>query len=1165
MMSLFAALRTRTGLAGVAGTLAIGLVVWFFLPALLGPTKVWILLPLAILPLLLWIGFLAWQVRRAKRRDAALVAGATATQDGHAADARAQAIDEEQQVVARRLGEALGAIKTAGKGQSSALYERPWYVLIGPPGSGKTTAIRNSGLDFPLAEGRVAGVGGTRNCDWWIAEQAVLIDTAGRYTTQDSDAEADRAGWQRFLDLLRRERPRQPLNGVIVAFGIDLLSSLDATQREQHAQAVRRRVRELEQRLGQRLPVYLLVSKTDLVAGFTEFFDDLDRETRAQVWGMTFDAKVTEEGQTGAFESEFSSLVQRLQARLLQRLQAERGAEQRAALAGFPAQFASVGAPLAAFVQAAFKGSRLDPAPFLRGVYFTSGTQEGTPIDRLTAALSRSLGVTLQRVIGRRGAQGRSYFLGRLLTDVVFNEARLAIRDRSKERRQRWITRAVAGLSVLLAAAGLAWGWVASARESSRFDRVELAAQAATSQSGTVAAEVLPASANPSEALALLDGVRAVGDAAEGSSGHAGFSQADKLASGGQVAYQHALERALLPRLLGRLEAQMRARLQDPMFLYVATRVYLMLGRQGPMDAGLIREWMGEDWKRQYPGPLAEPVRQHLSAHLDALLASDFRTYPLDGALIDEARRVFSRLPLADRVYARLKGAASRIKPWRPLDVLGPAGQRLFVIHPGALVPDGNVPGIYTVNGFYQGLLPALPKAVADAASESWVLGPTSNAAVGNPSDLERDVLALYARDYISTWQAELDALDLAPLGSGQAMANSLNVLSAPNSPMRDLVRDIGRQLSPGTPPADVAAASGLLQKAAAAGTAALGSVGTGIGALLGGAAPVDPVATVGKSVEDHFAALRALNGPAMEGVLKPLNDLYQDVAKEASAAPGSMAPAAAGGDAGARLMAFADTQPAPVSRWLRAAGHSGADQHAGGVKAALAAAAGQSLQPFCKGVEARFPFNHDPAAPDMPVDDFLRLFGPNGAFDQYVAQNLRDSIDMTQRVWRPVAVAGGAAPISAGDVTQFQRAQAIRNAFFPPTLPGQATPALSFDLTPIGTDPGGAGASLQVDSARSNIATGGTPVRLTWPAHGRLVLAFPGEAPGQELAIDGPWAALRLVAYGKLQAVSGNDRFRLHIARGAHWAEFDIRVGSIVNPLALPELTAFHCPALKT
>ena len=482
MKPFLSALISIPGLASLFGALLLAAVVWFFAPAVLGGGPTWLLVLLTVLPVLAWLGVLAFLVRRAHRRDAALVAGATQIDEKAAkADAAAAATLDEERAVAGRLAEALAAMKAAGGSRGGYLYERPWYVLIGPPGSGKTTAIRNSGLQFPLAEGRVSGVGGTRNCDWWIAEQAVLIDTAGRYTTQDSDAVSDKAGWDRFLDLLRRERPQQPLNGIVVAFGADMLSQLDAAGREQHAQAVRRRVRELETRLGQRLPVYCLVSKADLVIGFTEFFDDLDRETRRQVWGMTFAPAIGPEGPVAAFGGEFKALVRRLQDRVLERLQAERGAEQRAAIAGFPAQFASLEAPLAAFLQSAFGGSKLDPAPYLRGLYFTSGTQEGTPIDRLTGALARTFGLDPRRPAAVMGQKGRSFFLGRLLLDVVFNEARLAVRDRGHERRRRLLAIGVLAASGVAVLAGVGLAWNALSTESARGQRFAAAATAADS------------------------------------------------------------------------------------------------------------------------------------------------------------------------------------------------------------------------------------------------------------------------------------------------------------------------------------------------------------------------------------------------------------------------------------------------------------------------------------------------------------------------------------------------------------------------------------------------------------------------------------------------------------------------------------------------------------
>ena len=323
-----------------------------------------------------------------------------------------------------------------------SLYDLPWYVFIGAPGSGKTTALLNSGLKFPLEQrvgkGALRGVGGTRNCDWWFTDEAVFLDTAGRYTTQDSDAASDSAGWGEFLALLRKYRPRRPVNGVILTINAqDLMVQGDAA-REAHVEAARRRLDELNRELRIQLPVYLMVTKCDLVAGFSEYFDDLAHESRAQVWGVTFPYDQTLKGDIAAvFPEDFDALMERLNSRVFARVEEVRDVRRRTRIFAFPQQMAALRGVLQQFVSEVFASTQFDRHVLLRGVYFTSGTQEGTPIDRLLGAISKRFGAAADAVAPPSGS-GKAYFVERLLKDVMIGESGLAgVNRRLETRKQR--------------------------------------------------------------------------------------------------------------------------------------------------------------------------------------------------------------------------------------------------------------------------------------------------------------------------------------------------------------------------------------------------------------------------------------------------------------------------------------------------------------------------------------------------------------------------------------------------------------------------------------------------------------------------------------------------------------------------------------------------------
>ena len=349
---------------------------------------------------------------------------------GSATDER---VAKELETLRARFQQATAQLQKArfatADGTPREVEELPWYVMIGAPGSGKTTALLNSGLRLPLYDtdgsASVPGVGGTRNCDWWFSDEAVLLDTAGRYTTQDSDRKADAAAWHGFLALLKQFRPQRPLNGALVTVSVLDLMLWSKAERARFAAHVRMRLSEMYAALDQRFPVYVLVTKTDLLAGFVEFFGDMDAHARAQVWGTTFDHEIDPALIEAPYAGDFAALEQRLAAEMLARLYEERDLQRRAAIYRFPQQFHAIGALVGEFLAQAF-GTQVNHRPLqLRGVYFTSGTQEGNPIDRVLAALARSFGLEHgAAVVGR--SSGKSYFITRLLREVVFPESGLA-------------------------------------------------------------------------------------------------------------------------------------------------------------------------------------------------------------------------------------------------------------------------------------------------------------------------------------------------------------------------------------------------------------------------------------------------------------------------------------------------------------------------------------------------------------------------------------------------------------------------------------------------------------------------------------------------------------------------------------------------------------------
>jgi type VI secretion system protein ImpL len=1017
----------------------------------------------------------------------------------------------------------------------SYLYELPWYMIIGAPGVGKTTALLNSGLRFPLAgklgRGPVGGVGGTRNCDWWFTDRAVLIDTAGRYTTHESDRVADRQGWEAFLQLLLRARPRRPLNGVLVAVSLGDLLEFDTDQLAEHARVLRARLDELQDALRARLPVYVLVTKCDLLPGFVDWFGTLARKDRDQAWGVALDPHAA--GSMGAaadFVHAFERLVNQLADGLVERLRAARDRQRRAGIFSLPGQLRALSEPLADLVRGvcgSSVSSSDSAATFLRGVYLTSGTQHGTPIDRMLSAFGRELGLERQ-ILPPNQSTGKSFFLAGLLNDVVLAEAGLSGRTPQGLRWQRRMLLLSILLVQLSAFAVAAWWTTGYLRTVHSFAQLDDDVSKARSVIHAIPASPDP---DPRSLLPALNSLRALVPTRVGAKPaellDVGARSRLKLTAAAQEAYNRMLLGPFQGRIAAAIDATMRIG-ADANVQYEALKAYVMLNDAGHFDGTGFKTFVMSYWDAALTPPLRPIERNVLADHVDALLnagavGSGVR---LDPVLVDSVRRRLSSQSGAQRIALRLT-VLLNAHPYTDFTTasLGPAAAGLFVGTDGRSAPKP-VPGKYTIEA-YRGLVSIEVPALASqlAYETKWVLGiPTTSAG----SDVA-EVMTAYRTSYALAWSQLIDDVHLKAASGNQEAARQARALGDPDGALPLLLDAI------------VSETPFRLQN------------GTD-----GPIASVDPHA-------DRFLALAKLvardtNGRApLAAAMQSFRELDALRTPVASGA-GPVATTAPVGDRLARLTADARQEPEPVRSMLLTlvvpptGGGPPQEPHAsaGPLSRQIAARLGVACIQLVAG---HFPFDRG-VVRDASLQDFSRLFAPKGAFDEVFGRLLASRVDISSDTWRTLA---GAGP-DPQDLERFRSAARIRDVFF---AHGGTQPGFQLTFRPLDLDENIDRVQLVVDGQTIRYAHGPlTPTTVKWPgptSGARIELTPAGaDAP---LQYSGPWALFRLLDHAAIRETGSPGHLQVVFDVGGRRASFEVETDNGANPFRLRELEHFDCP----
>ncbi len=1166
---------TNRVVISLIGLIALSIIIWFVGPAIkFGENNT---APLAsdfarlvaiMILLVLWgLNNLRIQIT-SKKNNAGLVDDIEHNQEMAADSIADNQAGEEYQVLNQRFSDALSTLsklKFKGKNKSRALYELPWYIIIGPPGSGKTTALVNSSLEFPLAEqfGKTAlqGVGGTRNCDWWFTNEAVLIDTAGRYTTQDSHKVVDSSAWEAFLTLLKKNRRRRPVNGVLVAISMQDLLFQSEQERVQHAKIIRTRIDELMQKLEVRFPLYLMLTKTDLISGFSEYFEDLSREDREQVWGVSLPdaADSSQSPEFDFFEAEFNKLIERLYSREVSRMHQERDVKRRTLIQGFPQQVENAKSIINAFVRQAFVKNRYEFQPYLRGVYFTSGTQDGTPIDRMMSAVSANFGFD-QATHAQQG-QGRSFFLGRLFRDVIFPESELVGSNRKYETFMRWLRRTGYVVMFVVVAVLLA-AWVGSIKRHDGY------MQEVDSRITEFEHEQNRLKGWNKDIRSVVPSLNAIASASiiYDQNDHpwlSGFGlYDDSVDSAANLAYETLLKQLLLPRLVSYLEARVALGHKGG-DLYHNFRIYMMFNKVEKMDHELVREWFIEDWKANMQGEAS--TRHALEQHLQNLLALDISPFELRPKLVSATRKLLLQVPVHQRIYSRIRTRAEYRQKVNFLNLFGESVRDTFKM--GETVEGRlQIPFMFTKEGYDSIDFSTDSPVIADIVNERWVLSDGVQEKVDFVADdleeISEKVEALYYAEFIKHWTALLKSLDVAQFKSLNQAAEVLSKFVDPvYSPLQAIlqVTQENTQLS-----------SPLMQ-----------NLNDDQGE--GGAGKVTAALAEqfkGTLVDQQFRPLNVLlreskNNPApikaIEQKLVQLKEFLSEITIAPDPDKKAFKIAVArfnqgSGNAITSLAKFSKNSPDPIRRWLATLSDQSWKVILSSARRHVNSEWKNRVYDFYReALAGRYPLSRK-SKNELAQLDFSDFFKPKGKMDSFFLKYIKPFVN-SRKSWKNKSVDSRSIGFSKKSLTQVRHALTIKSIFFRKSA---EIPGISFQLKPYRLNKKDARFWLDVGEQRISYNHGPKFWKdLNWSAadeNNRVRIVFEDlDDNNHEKSFEGPWAWLRLQDQSKVSKTQQSNvylvEYLVNSSDTQHSMKFLIKAKSINNPFSQNVLGSFKCP----
>lgn len=1120
-------------------------------------------LVLVLVPLLCWLVVLRSRNRRLQAERNQAVA-AELDQTLPFVQAQEKALD---QALSRFLHNA---------GGRRALYRLPWYLVVGDQHAGKTSFIDRTEQRFSLTRIDKAQARGRQvqalayPIGWWISNDAVIIDPPGAFISQESGVSsaenADAAQvppatsarlWQHLLGWLLRNRSQRALNGVLLVVDLPALLHGTPEQRVALAHVLRARLYELSSQLGSRLPLYVVLSKFDLLDGFDQLYAGLPAASREKMLGFTFtlDATATFDAWLDEYGDYYDQLISQLFEQVVDRLDTLGGASLRARLFSLHAQLVGLRPILLGFLKETLASDRFTTPALVRGVYWSSVVQQGDMLNAFVREAAQPYKTTLPLLEGKAQGKALTYFIQHAFRRVIYQEAGLAgdnIRVARGKRQLLWVGAGVGALAVFVA--------IASWQRYFDINGAKAANVLAKSQDYSrheVDQRLDPTGRNLLEALdQIRDAVSVFGDYRAAWPGVADLGLYQGRAIGPRVdeAYLSLLSKRFLPALASGVIDAMDAAPPGSEQQMAALRVYRMLEDRRNRRPEWVEDWMARQWQQKFPGQ--GQLQRDLMRHLKYAMAYADTELPQYNQRIAEVQQTLRRVPLPERVYASLKQQAGE-QVHTGLDLrhqVGPAFDVVYQPSAGARQGEGLLLApMLTAKGFKEYFEPRSQRFAELAMVDEWALGERGQL---DYSDADREALgerlrSLYSADFIDSWRRALNAFSVADFRDLDHGVEVLQQFTGPAAPLHRLLETVKDNTSLSSAVGvevseDAEALRPRADKPEQQQAWAIQRTFAGLSTMLRatGEKPSYYDETLGAIAAVHDYAKAVQDSPDRgKAALRAVHQRF----------------AMTGQDPISTLQRVATGLPEPINHQIRKV----ADQTA----QVLNVEALRELERrwdaevysfFQQRLAGRYPFVV--RAPDASLDDFEAFFGPKGRLqqfnDQYLKVFLKDNLEALQ------AGEQGHSLIRSDVIEQLELADRIRETFFDQ----RGNLSVQFSIEPLGLSVNQRTSLLDLDGQLISYTHGPRQITgIVWPntlgQHVRSNLTLLRQnGNSSSLEYRGPWSMFRLLSRGALNGRTATS-VDLSFRTGDGVMRYRLSAEKAFNPITQQPFKGFRLP----